>query len=368
MSGVITAVVGTSLVSGMMASDAAQSAADTQAGAATSASNAQLAATQQSNALQYQMYLQQMQNQAPAMKGGNLALAAIEGGLGLAGNNGNTNPVGNQYYSQGAPNTNSAGNNSIFNSSVNTAGSGQGIPVSAPSGGSAGGGGPTTTANNPSSVNIPLIGNVSPQNYGASSQDMASAANAYNGVFTQTFDPSKVALDPSYQFRLQQGQQALQSSAAARGGLLTGQGAKDINDYAQGAASTEYQSAYDRFMNNQNTLYNRLAGVAGIGQTANTVAGQAGQSTGANMANTGMAGVGASNNYLTQGASAQAQGQLGSAGAWSNALNSGVKGLSGSGIFGSSPASTAGSVPWSTASQNFSSMPFDQINASSSLF
>jgi hypothetical protein len=52
--------------------------------------------------------------------------------------------------------------------------------------------------------------------------------------------------DPSYQWRLNQGLEALNKSAAARGGYFSGQTGKDITDYAQGLASTEFQNAFQR--------------------------------------------------------------------------------------------------------------------------
>jgi hypothetical protein len=64
--------------------------------------------------------------------------------------------------------------------------------------------------------------------------------------------------DPGYQFRLQQGQQALQRSAAAKGDLLSGGTAKALEQYGQDYASNEYQNTYNRYMNDQTTKYNRL--------------------------------------------------------------------------------------------------------------
>lgn len=52
--------------------------------------------------------------------------------------------------------------------------------------------------------------------------------------------------DPSYQFRLSQGQKALENSAAARGVLNTGATLKDILGYGQQFASQEYGNIYDR--------------------------------------------------------------------------------------------------------------------------
>ena len=90
------------------------------------------------------------------------------------------------------------------------------------------------------------------------------------GYLTQQFGPQDLnaQMAPSYQFMLNQGQQGLQASAAARGGLLTGQGAKDVAQYNQNFASTGYQQAYNNFVNNQNMLYNRLGGISSLGQNA----------------------------------------------------------------------------------------------------
>jgi hypothetical protein len=48
---------------------------------------------------------------------------------------------------------------------------------------------------------------------------------------------------PGYQFNLEQGTQALDRSAAARGGLFSGAAAKQLQEYGQGLADNTYQSA-----------------------------------------------------------------------------------------------------------------------------
>lgn len=53
--------------------------------------------------------------------------------------------------------------------------------------------------------------------------------------------------DPGYAFRLKQGSDLLQGSAAARGGLLSGPTLKALNDYGQASASQEFNNAYNRF-------------------------------------------------------------------------------------------------------------------------
>ena len=58
--------------------------------------------------------------------------------------------------------------------------------------------------------------------------------------------PEFLATNPAYQFRQQEAQKALERSAAARGGLLSGQFAKALQERSQGLASQEFSNAYDR--------------------------------------------------------------------------------------------------------------------------
>lgn len=62
--------------------------------------------------------------------------------------------------------------------------------------------------------------------------------------------------DPGYGFRVGQGTQALQQSAAARGVLNTGGTLQDLIDYGQKAASQEYGNAYNRSLGTYQTNYN----------------------------------------------------------------------------------------------------------------
>jgi len=87
--------------------------------------------------------------------------------------------------------------------------------------------------------------------------------------------------DPSYQFRLQQGQQALERSAAA-GGRLTGGGTlKAITRYGQDVASQEYGNAYNRALStfgaNQSSRQQRVATLSGMANLGYGAAGQSGQ-------------------------------------------------------------------------------------------
>ena len=74
--------------------------------------------------------------------------------------------------------------------------------------------------------------------------------------------------DPSYQWRLQQGQDALERSAAGRGGLQSGATLKALTNYAQGAASQEYQNAFNRFMADRQQDFGEWSGVNQMGLNA----------------------------------------------------------------------------------------------------
>lgn len=91
-----------------------------------------------------------------------------------------------------------------------------------------------------------------------------------NADFQRDFTVNDFKQDPGYDFRLKEGQKALERSAAARGGLQSGGTLKNIARYAQDYASNEYQNAYNRFNADRDRRFNRLSSVAGVGQTAST--------------------------------------------------------------------------------------------------
>lgn len=128
------------------------------------------------------------------------------------------------------------------------------------------------------------------------------------GYFNQTYNGQDIYDDPSYQFRLKEGQNSIQSGAAAQGGLLSGATQKALLNYGQESASQEYSNAYNRFNADQTNQYNRLSNLVGVGQNAAAQTGNAGLQTSQAIANNTMA-----------GANAQAAGTIASANAWANA-------------------------------------------------
>lgn len=98
--------------------------------------------------------------------------------------------------------------------------------------------------------------------------------------------------DPGYGFRLSEGMKALERSAAARGGLLSGAQMKGVQRFGQDLASQEYQNAFNRYQAEREARLKPLQSLAGVGQTTasqiGTQAGTLGQNLG-NLAMTGTA-------------------------------------------------------------------------------
>lgn len=88
------------------------------------------------------------------------------------------------------------------------------------------------------------------------------------GALVRPFSMKDYQADPGYAFRVSEGMKALDRTAAARGGLLSGATLKGAQRFGQESASQEYQNAYNRYTQNQQTQRNALASLAGIGQTA----------------------------------------------------------------------------------------------------
>lgn len=140
------------------------------------------------------------------------------------------------------------------------------------------------------------------------------------GYLTRQFGPEqlKSSLAPNYQFMLEQGLGAQNQAMNVGGGgsNINRAGTKFAEDYASNA----YQQAFNNFQGQQTNIYNRLAGIAGIGQT--------GQSA------TNAAGIGATNAMGQLGvgaAGAQAGGAVGAA----NAMAGGLQGIGNAGYLAS---------------------------------
>ena len=116
------------------------------------------------------------------------------------------------------------------------------------------------------------------------------ATAADYGMLTRQFRPEDLQIDPGYAFRLSESQKALERSAAARGGLLSGSILRGTLDRSQTLASQEYQNAFNRAQAQLGTRLGALGSLYGAGQAATQqVSNQAGQ-YGENVGNLLMAG------------------------------------------------------------------------------
>lgn len=120
---------------------------------------------------------------------------------------------------------------------------------------------------------------------------------AYEASLGQGFQQS-----PGYQFAFGEGVNAIDRGASARGLLNSGARLRELTRFGQGMANQEFGN-----------YQNRLAALAGIGQTATGQTAQLGAQTAGNVGNAMMA-----------GGQAAAQGQIGQANAILGGINAGV--------------------------------------------
>lgn len=130
------------------------------------------------------------------------------------------------------------------------------------------------------------------------------------GSAAGSISPQHVESDPGYQFGLQQGQQALKAAATARGMSDSGAALKEAARFGTDYATTKYDDAFNRQLQDRQQQLNPFLSLAGAGQVGTSQIGAAGQQFGQ------LAG----NNALIAG-NASAQGLLGQASIYANAGN-----------------------------------------------
>jgi hypothetical protein len=123
------------------------------------------------------------------------------------------------------------------------------------------------------------------------------------------FGPEQFSKDPGYGFRLAEGQKALERSAAARGGLISGGALKAATRFGQDMGSQEFGNAFNRYQIERAAKLGPYQTLAGFGQTSVNQLGQAGQNYASNVGN-----------LMTGAGAAQAAGQVGVANAVTGGL------------------------------------------------
>jgi hypothetical protein len=347
---IVGGTVAGSLGGALISSSGANKAANTQASAADYAATLQQQTASAALAENMRQFDIGQQNMQPWLQGGNAGLQALEYGYGLLQPGGVTsstaasNPTATSFGGATASGLNAP---IISGTADNVLGGGRGVAAMPrrPWGDLA----PDALPGDipPPPIPVSPAGTVPDPTTGG--QTTAGVPQKASGPapgyllqpFGETFQApsgSTIAQDPGYQFRLQTGMDAVDRQAAARGGLLTGGQLKAQQDYSQGLASTEYNNAWTRAMNEfeqrynifntgQTNTVNRLAALSGIGQTsANSFA-----MLGANEANTNAAISQNSANAISQqvnnAAAARASGYAASANAFGNAFSSLPSGL-----------------------------------------
>ena len=178
-------------------------------------------------------------------------------------------------------------------------------------------------------------GNLATQIPGTGSQagTIAGGGAAVGGA-AQNPNYSNFYNSPGFQFTLGQGEQAINRAASASGNAYSSTTLGALNNYAQGAASTQY-----------NNYVSQLMGLAGMGQTATQGLAAAATNQGNNISSAQL-GIG----------NANASGIAGQAGAWNSALqgvSSGIGiGALGVGNYNYGAGGGTASTPGNTATLN----------------
>jgi hypothetical protein len=113
------------------------------------------------------------------------------------------------------------------------------------------------------------------------------------GKYGRDFSMADYQADPGYAFRLSEGQKALERSAAARGGLISGGALRAAARYGQDMGSQEYGAAYNRYQTNRTNQLQPLGNIATMGANVSTnnatAAGDYGSRGGKLLSDTGVA-------------------------------------------------------------------------------
>lgn len=141
--------------------------------------------------------------------------------------------------------------------------------------------------------------------------DAAAPKGEGFGKYSEEYSLDDFQQDPGYAFRLKMGQDQAMRQANLAGGAVGGNALASLQDYTQGSASQEFGNAFNRYQTDKTNIFNRLASIAGLGQTS------VGQTTTAS----GLAGANIGNAY-GNAASAQAAGTVGAANAYGGAIQS----------------------------------------------
>ena len=279
---------GASIVSGLIGSDAASSAADASA-SATRASNAMIQAQQGQNSAAYKPYTDLGAN----------ANNKLSYYLGLT-------PSSSKGATPSTLTLGQSGNSlydSILQNHINAHQAQYGIDWNT-----------SRTSDSDRAVELARI----QAEYNAQAPDVSLDKSDGNyGSLLHNFDATDLANDPVYnsglQFGLDQGVQGLNRQAASTGSLNSGATLKALTRYANDYGSTKAQGAYNNFNTNKSNIYNMLSGQSAQGLSATSGL----QGNNSNLL------TGAASNVINNGNN-QGNAAVSSGAAWGNAINGGI--------------------------------------------
>lgn len=281
-------------------SNAAGNAASTQASAANRAATLQADLGQESVQNENYQYQQARADQQPYMQSGANSLSTLDYLLGL-----------------NSPN---------------------GAPGSTPGAGSASSPETLSIPGANGSVSLPGVSGVT----GTASTNLGtfgSLMSQYPGGQFTAPTAAQAAATPGYQFASTQGENAINAGAAANGSLLTGGTLNAEQQYGQGLANTNYNNVYNQALqsyntnyntwsNNQANQFNRLATLAGAGQTSAQQLGNAGITSAGQVASTLNSTGQQVGQNINNAAAATASGYIAQGSDWGQGVSGAAKSLS----------------------------------------
>lgn len=350
--GLETAILGGAAVSTAGSIFGGNAAADAQADAAQAAADATLQATRETNELYSDMYQTELDLYEPLWQSGISNQATLDW---LLGTGADPNTLSYDYPSLGGEDLTITTSNSGGGSSSSTA-------TASPTGFVSGAAGLDLDAFGLGGSNSGLISDLEDAGYnvgGTSTGGGSGGTTYYVGdnsfatleeaeayvasqtpeAFTPTYDHSYKQYDeyfadlknldnfyasPDYEFRLDEGIDAMQTAGSAGGARLSGETLKAIGDYSSDLASSEWGNYWNRGVDEYYNYLNLLGGQAAGLDSAVAGAASAGDTYTSGVANSIMTGADATANaYLNEGA-AKASGYEN----FANSLNAGVGNLS----------------------------------------
>lgn len=310
--GTTAALIGGSVLSAGVGALSAGKAAKAQERAANKAADAQLQAARESNELLRETYYHNVGLSEPWRQAGQNALAQMSALMGLPGFDAEAAAAA----TGGAANTNAPWGSDTPTIVANTTAAPRGSTNQMEDnrgfgrflGNGQAGAGTTTYSVGDASFDTQDAAQAYIDSFSAPPQPTYTASTQAPMTQQQAFDAFRAT--PGYQFQLDEGNKAIERGAAARGLRLSGGTLKGLQQYGQGLADTTYGD-----------YFNRLAGIAGTGQTATGMASSLGQNY-ANQAgqNTMNANALAGNAWM-QGGQARASGYTGMNNAFQGGIN-----------------------------------------------